>query len=60
MLFQKEKGYDEFLAEQIKQAREDIQAGKVLTLAESKARTQALLERKARELEQTQQGTIYA
>ncbi|TYG34929.1 hypothetical protein FW755_07410 [Lonepinella koalarum] len=60
MLFQKEKGYDEFLAEQIKQAREDIQAGKVLTLAESKARTQALLERKARELEQTQQGAIYA
>lgn len=46
----KEKGYDEFLAEQIKKSREDIQAGRVLTLEESKARTLALIERKAKEL----------
>lgn len=45
----KEKGYDEFLAQQLKESREDIQAGRILTHEESKARTLALLERKARE-----------
>lgn len=46
----KEKGYDEFLAKQLEESRQDIQAGRVMTQAESKARTMAMLERKAREL----------
>lgn len=45
----KEKGYDEFLAQQLKESREDIQAGRVLTHEASQAKTLALLERKARE-----------
>ncbi|HGO5814316.1 TPA: hypothetical protein ACK3JR_000140 [Mannheimia haemolytica] len=46
----KEKGYDEFLAQKLKESREDIQAGRVFSLEESKARTLALIERKAKEL----------
>lgn len=46
----KEKGYDEFLAKQLEESRKDIQAGRVMTQAESKAKTMAMLERKAREL----------
>lgn len=45
----KEKGYDEFLAEKIRRADEDIKAGRVLTLEESKRQTLVLLERKAQE-----------
>ncbi|MGX2955895.1 hypothetical protein ACWIYZ_02260 [Ursidibacter arcticus] len=46
----KEKGYDEFLAQKLRESREDIKNGKVLTFEESKAKTQALVERKAKEL----------
>ncbi|VTM24519.1 Uncharacterised protein [Stutzerimonas stutzeri] len=45
----KEKGYDEFLAEKIRRADEDIKAGRVLTLEESKRQALAKLERKAQE-----------
>lgn len=45
----KEKGYDEFLAEKIRRADEDIKAGRVLTLEESKRQTLVILERKAQE-----------
>lgn len=48
----KEKGYDEFLAEKIRLANEDISAGRVLSLEESKKQALALLERKAREFEE--------
>ncbi|MGX2968280.1 hypothetical protein ACWIW6_09545 [Ursidibacter sp. B-7004-1] len=46
----KEKGYDEFLAQKLRESREDIKNGKVLTFEESRAKTQALVERKAKEL----------
>lgn len=45
----KEKGYDEFLAEKIRRADEDIKAGRVLTLEESKRQALAKLEHKAQE-----------
>lgn len=45
----KEKGYDEFLAQQLKEAREEVELGKVLSHEASKAQTLKLLERKARE-----------
>ncbi|MGX2950339.1 hypothetical protein ACWIVY_04340 [Ursidibacter sp. B-7004-1] len=46
----KEKGYDEFLAQKLRESREDIKNGKVLTFEESKAKTRVLVERKAKEL----------
>lgn len=55
----KEKGYDEFLAEKIRRAQEDIKAGRVLTLKESRKRTLAMLERKAREFEE-RDNHVYA
>lgn len=55
----KEKGYDEFLAEKIRRAQEDIKAGRVLTLEESRKRTLAMLERKAREFEE-RDNHVYA
>lgn len=47
----KEKGYDEFLAESLKRANEDIAAGRVLSLEESKARIHQIIEQKSKELE---------
>lgn len=47
----KEKGYDEFLAASIKRGEEDIAAGRVFTLEQTKARLQQTIEQKARELE---------
>lgn len=55
----KEKGYDEFLAEKIRRAQEDIKAGRVLTLEESRKKTLAMLERKAREFEE-RDNHVYA
>lgn len=46
----KEKGYDEFLAEKIRLGLEDIEAGRYISLEESKALTKQLIERKAKEL----------
>lgn len=47
----KEKGYDEFLAESLKRADEDIAAGRVFTLEQSKAHIRQVIEQKSRELE---------
>ncbi|WP_165688440.1 hypothetical protein [Rodentibacter trehalosifermentans] len=55
----KEKGYDEFLAQQLKEAREEVKAGKVLSHADSKAQTLKLLERKASEFS-AMENKIYA
>lgn len=49
MLF-KEKGYDEFLAEQIKQGQTDRKAGRVLTAEQSRAKSQQAIKRKMQEL----------
>lgn len=62
MLF-KEKGYDEFLAEQIKQGQADRKAGRVLTAEQSRAKSQQAIKRKMQELEEyrlMQQGQVYA
>lgn len=58
----KEKGYDEFLAEQINRGNEDIKAGRVITLEEAKTRWQRTIEKKAlefAEIEENQHGAIY-
>ncbi|MDH2998496.1 hypothetical protein A1D22_10835 [Pasteurellaceae bacterium LFhippo2] len=54
----KEKGYDEFLAEKIKLGREDVEAGRVLTLAQSRTRTRAVIERKAKELAEFERSQL--
>ena len=51
MLF-KEKGYDEFLAERIKTAREDVRAGHVYSGEESYENARLALEQRVREFEQ--------
>ncbi|MDY5849047.1 hypothetical protein [Actinobacillus porcinus] len=43
----KEKGYDEFLAENIKLGLADIEAGRTISLDDAKKEWQQLLERKA-------------
>ena len=50
MLF-KETGYDEFLAEKIRQGEQDIAEGRVLTLEQAKTRSLQNLEKKAIEIE---------
>lgn len=58
----KEKGYDEFLAEKIRLGKEDIAAGRVVTLEEAKKQWQQTIERKAAELaewEEMQQEVVY-
>ena len=45
----KEEGYEEFLAEKIRRGEEDVKAGRVVTLEESKAEIRLLIESKARE-----------
>lgn len=55
----KEKGYDEFLAQQLKEAREEVELGKVLSHEDSKTQTLKLLERKAREFS-AMENKIYA
>ena len=47
----KEEGYEAFLAEKIHRGEEDVKAGRVVTLEESKAEIRLLIESKARELE---------
>ena len=47
----KEEGYEAFFAEKIRRGEEDVKAGRVVTLEESKAEIRLLIESKARELE---------
>lgn len=47
----KEQGYNEFLAQKIKNAEQDILAGRILTKEQSLEKTRALIEKKAREQE---------
>ena len=47
----KEKGYDEFLVEQIRQGLEDYAQGRVISLEQAKALSQQAIQQKLRELE---------
>lgn len=47
----KEKGYDEFLAEQIRIGREQIQSGQGVPFEVAKQQIQTKLEQKCREME---------
>lgn len=58
MLF-KEKGYDVFLAQQIQRGLNDIEQGRIVSLAELDEQVSKLLERKAIELNEAEQGLIY-
>ncbi|OOF59358.1 hypothetical protein [Rodentibacter myodis] len=54
----KEKGYDEFLAASIKRGEADVAAGRVFTLEQTKAHLQKTIEKKARELEDTEREVL--
>ncbi|OOF53124.1 hypothetical protein [Rodentibacter trehalosifermentans] len=58
----KEKGYDEFLAEKIRRGKEDIAAGRVVSLDEARNRWQQTIERKAAEfaqIDESHQEVVY-
>lgn len=55
----KEKGYEEFLAKKIAAGLNDIENDCVLTLEASRQQTKALIERKIKELEQTDGDIVY-
>lgn len=57
-MFKKEEGYEEFLAEKIHRGEEDVKAGRVVTLEESKAEIRLLIESKARELEAAEREAL--
>ena len=50
-MFVKEHEYDEFVAEKIKEAREDISTGKYITLEETKTRMKETIQKASKELE---------
>ncbi|MEG9481386.1 hypothetical protein V6W59_03700 [Mannheimia sp. HC-2023] len=54
----KEKGYDEFLAEQIRIGREEIEAGKGIPLDVAKQQIKSRLEQKIREMELSQNRDV--
>ncbi|MEG9490714.1 hypothetical protein QMO40_00500 [Mannheimia bovis] len=54
----KEKGYDEFLAEQIRIGREEIKAGKGIPLDVAKQQIKSRLEQKIREMELSQNRDV--
>ncbi|MCK3658550.1 hypothetical protein A4G18_07450 [Pasteurellaceae bacterium Pebbles2] len=60
----KEKGYDEFLAEQIRLGEEDIKAGRYCTLDEAMQSWQQTIEKKALEMalldEELEDELLYA
>ncbi|MDA3978022.1 MULTISPECIES: hypothetical protein [Gallibacterium] len=49
-MFVKEHGYDEFVAEKIKEAREDISAGKYITLEQAKTRMRKTIQKTSKDL----------
>lgn len=55
----KEKGYDEFLAEKIRRGLDDVANGRVVTLEELNRSIEQMLEQKAAELKEAEQGLIY-
>lgn len=55
----KEQGYDEFLAEKIRRGQENVKVGRTITLNELDRSIEQLLERKAVELDEAEQGLIY-
>lgn len=59
MIF-KEKGYDEYLVEQIKQGVEDSKAGRVHSLDEVKQEMQSVLEEISRDFEQFDSDIVRA
>ena len=58
MLF-KEAGYDEFLAEKIKQGLEDIENGRFVSAEQFKQEMEQLLIRKENELQQLEGNVMY-
>ena len=54
MLF-KEPGYDEFLAQKIRQGQQDIEQGRTVTLEQLKREMEELLERRGAELSKIEQ-----
>ncbi|MDO4698825.1 MAG: hypothetical protein Q4A60_09185 [Pasteurellaceae bacterium] len=55
----KEKGYDEFLAERIRQGQQDIAEGRVISLEDAKKQWQKTIERKAAELAEFEREVAY-
>lgn len=55
----KEKGYDEFLAEKIRQGLNDVEMKRGLSLEQSKERARKVIERKAQELATFDRENVY-
>ena len=54
----REEGHEVFLGERIGRGEEDVKAGRVVTLEESKAEIRLLIESKARELEAAEREAL--
>ncbi|WP_162855938.1 hypothetical protein [Actinobacillus indolicus] len=55
----KEKGYDEFLAEKVRQGLSDVEMQRGLSLEQSKERARKVIERKAQELATFDRENVY-
>ncbi len=55
----KEKGYDEFLAEKVRQGLNDVEMKRGLSLEQSKERARKVIERKAQELATFDRENVY-
>ncbi len=55
----KEKGYDEFLAEKVRQGLNDVEMQRGLSLEQSKERARKVIERKAQELATFDRENVY-
>lgn len=56
----KEKGYDEFLAEKIREGLSDSEAGRVYSLEQANAEWQTVIEEIAEELKEFERTVAYA
>lgn len=55
----KEKGYDELLAEKVRQGLNDVEMKRGLSLEQSKERARKVIERKAQELATFDRENVY-
>ena len=55
----KEKGYDEFLAEKVRQGLNDVEMKRGLSLEQSKERARKVIESKAQELATFDRENVY-
>lgn len=60
MMLLKEKGYDEFLAQNLAKGRAELEAGKGISLAEAKLQVQATIVETVKDLDDLEKTIAYA